>query len=375
MSIGPRIKLARAKAGLSLRELAELVGVSPTAISKFERGEATPRQSTLLKLAKALSVGIEYFFREIRVQTMAPAYRKHSRFGARSQEALEATVVETVERHLTAEELFPEDFFPAATLPRFAIASVQDAEQAADRLREKWSLGSDPIQDFCGRLEIQGVKVVPLGGPDGFDGFSCLVNGDIPVIAFNSSISGDRQRFSLCHELGHLVLEPASSVDVEKAAHRFAGAFLVPAQAARGELGRKRTKLSFDELLLLKKEYGVSVQVWIRRALDLGIIDPGTYSMLFRQLSARGWRTKEPNGIPSEQPRRLRLLIHQALAENLITPSFAAVLLDSNPKVWPDFSLGKSATPSPALEREYLENDELTAFLNADVEDFRDENL
>jgi len=372
MDIGPRIKLARARAGLTLRELAERVGVSATAISKFERGEVAPRQSTLLHLAEALSVGIDYFFRDIRIRAVAPAYRKHSRLSARAREAVKATTVEAVERLLTVEQLFPSGFLTVPKLPRYTVHAVEDAERAADKLRTAWHLGSDPIEDLCGRLEGRGIKVVALDGPQGFDGYSCWVNSDIPVIAFNADVPGDRQRFDLCHELGHLVLKVADSVDAEKAAHRFAGAFLVPAEAARVELGPKRTKLSLDELLLLKRQYGVSIQVWIRRAFDLGIIDRNTYDALFRRLSAQGWRTQEPDGVPPEHPRRLRLLTHQALAENLITPSFAATLLDESPRTRPQSA--ELSEPSPDLEREYLENEELRAFVDADVEDFHDED-
>lgn len=375
MNIGPRIKLARAKAQISIRELAEQVGVSATAISKFERGEATPRQSTLLRLAKALSVGVEYFFREVKVETLAPAYRKHSKLGQRAQDAIEATISETVERYLTAEQLFPEGFFPEAEWPQFPVERVEDAEEAANQLREKWNLGSDAIEDLCGRLEDCCVKVIDVDGPEGFDGFSCWVNNSIPVIAFNAKAPGDRQRFNLAHELGHLVLVPEPSVDIEKAAHRFAAAFLVHAKAAYSELGQKRSNLSFDELRLLKQEYGVSIQAWMRRAFDLGIIDQPIYSMLYRRLSARGWRTEEPNGVRKEEPRRLRLLVHQALAENLVTPSFAATLLDETRKGRSLPAKRKLSEPTAALAREYAENRELRAFMDVDLEDFHEEDL
>lgn len=357
---------------MSIRDLAEQVGVSATAISKFERGEATPRQSTLLRLAKALSVGIEYFFREVRVETLAPAYRKHSKLGQRTQDAIEATIAEAVERYLTAEQLFPEGFFPESGLPRFPVKVVEEAEQAANKLREEWNLGSDPIEDLCGRLENHGMKVIGLDGPEGFDAFSCWVNDRIPVVAFNANVPGDRQRFNLAHELGHLVLDPDPSADIEKAAHRFAAAFLVPAEAAYSELGQRRSNLSFDELRMLKREYGVSIQAWMRRALDLGIIDQPTYSMLYRRLSARGWRTEEPDGIQKEEPHRLRLLVHQALAENLITPSYAATLLDETPKRRSLPANRLLSKPTATLAQEYVENPELTAFM--DVEDFHDKD-
>lgn len=373
--IGPRIKLARAKAQMSIRELAELVGVSPTAISKFERGEATPRQSTLLRLAKALSVGIEYFFREIKVETLAPTYRKRSTLGKRKQEAIEAAIVEAVERYLTAEKLFPEDFFPQAELAKLPVKTVEEAEEAAGKVRRQWNLGSDPIEDLCGRFENRGIKVIALEGPTGFDGFSCWVNEQVPVIAFNTSAPGDRQRFNLAHELGHLVLDVQNSTDIQKAAHRFAAALLVPREAAFAELGRKRSNLSFQELLLLKRKYGVSMQTWMRRALDLGIIDERTYSALYRRLSARGMRIREPGNIPKEEPRRLHLLVHQALAENLITPSFAAILLGETRKRRIGLSNGQLEESAATVAPVYANDPELTAFSDADLEGLNENNL
>ncbi|SMO93644.1 helix-turn-helix domain-containing protein [Melghirimyces algeriensis] len=371
MNIGSRIRLARVRAGLTMQELANQVGVSKTAVSKFEKGETAPRQSTLLRLAKSLSVGVEFFFREVKVDTIAPAYRKHSKIGKRLQETIEAKILETVERYLMVDDLFPDELSLKEVLPQIRINSVKDAELAANELREKWKLGTDPIDDLCGRLEKSGVKVIAIEGPKGFDGFSCWVKNDaqVPVIAFNVNVPGDRQRFNLAHELGHLVHDESPDVDIEKAAHRFAGAFLVPDEAVYAELGKKRSNLSFNELRLLKRKYGVSIQLWIRRAYDLKIIDKSTYTSLFRRLSARGWRSEEPEHVAPEKPYRLDQLVHRALAEKLVTPSFAATLLNKTPQSLFDAETMQLSEPSSDLVKQYAENEELTAFEGAALED------
>ncbi|RJX27175.1 MAG: helix-turn-helix domain-containing protein [Dethiobacter sp.] len=375
MNIGQRIKLARTKAKLSMKELAQMVGVSTTSISKFERDITNPRQTTLLRLAKALSVGIEYFFREIKVDTLSPTYRKHAKLGKREQEKLEATIIEIMERYLTAEQLLRENTSAEIRLPRFQIKTIEEAEQAANQLREIWKLGFDPLEDLCGRLENNGVKVIKIDGPRGFDGFSCWANGIVPVIAFNTNVPGDRQRFNITHELGHLVLELQELTAIENAVHRFAAAFLVPAEAAFSELGSKRSNLSFKELLILKEKYGLSIQAWIRRAADLGIINDMTYSHLFRQLSAWGWRTKEPGNVSNEEPRHLQLLVYQAVAEKLITPSYAETLL-GKPAVQglPKAENIKLTEPSDDLAFLYATDPELTAFTNADLGAYNEEN-
>ena len=371
MNIGQRIKLARNKAKLSMEELARLVGVSTTSISKFERDLTSPRQSTLLRLAKALSVGIEYFFREIKVETLSPTYRKHSKLGKKDQEALEAAIVEVVERYLTAEQLFEENASSKIKLPCFPVKAVEEAEQAAKRLRQIWNLGLDPIEDLSGRLENNGVIVIKIDGPGGFDGFSCWANGIVPIIAFNTNLPGDRQRFNIAHELGHLVLELYKLSEIENAAHRFAAAFLAPAEAVFNELGSRRSNLGFQELLILKQKYGLSIQAWIRRASDLGIINNNTYSRMYRQLSSRGWRTEEPGTVSNEEPRHLQLLVHRAVAENLITPSFAATLLAEPGQNFLKKAKGKKLSePSDDLAFHYATDPELTAFSTADLGEY-----
>jgi len=279
-----------------------------------------------------------------------------------------------VERYLTAQQLFRDDPFEVKKLPRFQIKTVEEAEQAANQLRQIWNLGFDPVEGLSGRFENNDVIVIKLDGPSGFDGFSCWANGLVPVIAFNRNVPGDRQRFNIAHELGHLVLDLQESTEIENAAHRFAAAFLVPSEAAFNELGRKRNNLSFNELLILKHKYGLSIQAWIRRTFDLGIIDNMTYSSLFRQLSACGWRTQEPGNILNEEPRHLQLLVSRAIAENLITPSYAITLMGEHVQGVNKVESNKLSAAADELAFLYATDRELTAFTNADLGEFDEDN-
>ena len=188
-------------------------------------------------------------------------------------------------------------------------------------------MGDDAIENLMELLEDQKIKV---GLVDGFDDFNACTfqAGESPVIVTKLGQSGDRQRFNLAHELGHLVLQVGQDMSVEKAAHRFAGAFLVPAENARRELGAQRSNLDFSELYLLKHKYGLSMQAWVSRARDLHIIDENTAERLFRAFSAKGWRKIEP-GEPliSEKPLRMQRLIFRAFAEDLISHTRAEELL------------------------------------------------
>lgn len=357
---------------MSMRELGQKCGVSATAISKFEKGQAQPRQSTLLRIAKALSVEIEYFFREVKVEMLRPAYRQRSsKWGKRAQEALEARLVDELERYMIVDEIL-QPRKELVEFPRFRIRTFDDIESAAENLRAKWNLGTDPVDPLVSRLEDCGIIVIATHGPEAFDGFSCWLDNakTRPVIAFNVALPGDRQRLTIAHELGHLVLEIHSDLDEEKAAFRFAGAFLIPRQTAYSELGERRSNLDLTELLLLKEEYGVSIQAWIRRAFNLGIIDDATHTRLQKHISIRGWRKEEPCPIKREMPQRFALKVRQALAESLITPSRAMALLGERPSLETRLrsydSLSRSAEKLASI---YATDRDLTEWTDAELED------
>jgi transcriptional regulator with XRE-family HTH domain len=336
-TIGERIRQARTAAGLSLRQLAETIGVSAQAISKYERGLDTPGSDVLLRLADALGVRYEYFFRRVTLGPVFLEFRKRARFGARAQERLEGQIRDWLERYLEAESLVlpPERGFRFPShFPR-EVATFDEVEEAADALREAWSLGGDAIENVTELLEDHEVKVWQVESDPGFD--ACLAaipdRPELPAAVVRKGVPGDRMRMSLAHELGHLVLRPKAPLDPERAASRFGGAFLVPREAAFRELGARRTDLDFYELHLLKHKYGVSMKGWVYRARDLGIISEQRARGWFIRFSKYG---KEEPGDPcrDERPLRLERLVLHARAEGLISESRAGELLGMP---WPEF--------------------------------------
>ena len=333
--IGDRIKQARISAGLSLRRLADITGnyVSAQVIHKYELGKSTPGSDVLIELAKALGVKVEYFFRpdSVQVTLSEPAYRKRLAASSKNLQAMRAKAKEWVERYLEVESLFPDNRFPKIKLPNDegrAIREMEDVETLAVSLRKLWNLGVDPIENLTEALEDRGVKIVILEGEKDFDGLSCWANESIPVILIKSGLSGDRQRSNLAHELGHLIMKVSPNVDEEKAAFRFSGAFLVPAEMVYRELGKQRNKIDVGELHMLKKKYGMSMQQWIYRAKDLSIISESQASELFRNFRARGWNRNEPGGqVSQEEPGRFKRLLLQAVTERLVSPVRAAEIL------------------------------------------------
>jgi Zn-dependent peptidase ImmA (M78 family) len=338
--IGERIKIARRRAGLSLRELAEKVGVSAQAISKYERGLDVPSSAVLIKLVNGLGVSIEYLLRPVSVSLSQPNYRcASSKLKAKEKEKVQAQVQDWLERYLLIEELVSaqrEFHFPE--IPR-QVPHPEDVENIALALRESWKLGLAPIDHLVEVLEDQGIKVGMVEGVSYFDSLMLWANENIPIIVVKEDIPGDRQRFNIAHELGHLILEIPPEWDekqIENAAFRFAGAFLVPQPTVLQELGMNRQRLDLDELYLLKHKYGISMQAWIYRAKDLGILPEAKAQELFKEFRAKGWHLKEPsNPYPPEKLDRLERLVRRAMAEELISNVRAAEIMSIAPsKLW-----------------------------------------
>ena len=139
--------------------------------------------------------------------------------------------------------------------------------------------------------------------------------------------SFERQRFTIAHELGHLVLDIQSMVKEERACQRFAGAFLAPGNELIREVGRRRFNFGFDELIEVKHIFGISAAALVMRMRDLGIITEATVRDIFGGIGS-SWRTEEPRPLErTESPPRFRRLCLRALAENEISESKAAELL------------------------------------------------
>jgi Zn-dependent peptidase ImmA (M78 family) len=319
MTIGERIKQMRRANGHSLRALAKSVGVSAMAISKYERDKDIPSSGVLLRMSDTLKAPLDFFLRPAKISVKLLAYRKHASLKIKEQEAIQAQIQNWIERYMELESFF--DDAALGPLPCYEVSNLEDNEKAAQRLRKDWAIGSDPIENVMELFEDRGIKVGLIMGFEDFD--ACIFQAnETPVIVVRENTPGDRQRFNLCHELGHLVLKIEGDLDEEKAAHRFASAFLAPAESVRYELGTYRSNIDLMELESLKHKYGLSMQAWIYRAKDLGIISNPVAEKYFRLFRKNHWHRNEPGELyPPEKPQRMQRLIYRALAEDIISRS------------------------------------------------------
>jgi len=336
--IGQRLKVARTASGLSLRELQEKIGNLVTAqmIGRYERDEAMPGSATLIALADALDVSENYLVDQSDLRLEAVEFRKNRITNRKEEASVEATVLDAVERYLTIEDLVgaaSAAWTPPPGAP-FPVRSLDEAEAAAARLRTLWNLGLDTIPNLAEFLEERGIKVMVIRLPRSVSGLACKVRQrtgrSVPVIVVNAADTGERQRLTIAHELGHVVLDVRHDVDEEKAAFRFGSAFLIPAEVLWAEVGQHRRAIAVGELVELKTLFGVSAQAIAYRCKELGIIGPGVHRGLFESFARLGWRSApyhEPNPMLPENPRRFHRLCYRALAEGVVSEAKAAELL------------------------------------------------
>jgi len=337
--IGGRLKLARAAAGLSLRGLEERIEgiVTAQAIGKYERDEMMPSSSVFIALARALGVTEDYLLNPANVDLVAVEFRKKRLTSAKETAQVQARILSEVERYLEIEQILAIDTRGESPWgARFAVRSLEDVERAAEKLRQHWKLGDDAIPNLCEFLEENGVKICAIPLTDKVSGVQATVTSRdgaaIPVIVVNADDPGERQRFTVAHELGHLYLQVRRRAESEPACYRFAGAFLVPRDVLVREVGRRRRVISVRELFQLKLLFGVSAQALAYRCKDLGIISPPTFTRIFKIFSARGWRKDEPMPLRPERPSRFERLCIRALAEGVISEAKASELLQKTIK-------------------------------------------
>ena len=323
--IGKRLKQLRLARNLSLEALATRMGgmVTKQAIWKYENDKANPSPSVLGKLASALGVNASYLLIEPSVRVKFIAYRKSAYLLEKDRQVLKSSIEEALENRVQVMGLVGRSDASKIPIKAFPVDRIEDAEEAAEKMREKWQLGLDPIHNVTATLEENSICVMSVEANEDFDGISALVydNEDrlkTAALVTRSNIAGERQRLNLTHELGHLVLEVGEGVDEERAAFRFGAAFLAPAPGIYKEVGEKRALVQLQEFLFLKRQFGLSIQALIHRLLDLNIINDSYHSQWFARINKHGWKKKEPEERLFEESYWLERSLLRLVAEGVM---------------------------------------------------------
>jgi Zn-dependent peptidase ImmA (M78 family)/transcriptional regulator with XRE-family HTH domain len=315
--IGERIRLAREACRLTQAELAELSGLEQNTLSDYELGVIlSPAADAVARIAAATQFPERFFWRGPLPDLPDGHYRKLKRGTTKVAKQVRAQVRQVVEVVQISHDVVN---LPLVRLEpvRGEKLSLSEVEQAAADARVRVGVGQrDPIPNVMRAVERSGVVVVGLPmemeDHDGFSAWPEFGNPELgrPVIAFTNGAAGDRMRFTVSHEFGHLLLHtlrPFITPDLaEQEANRFAGAFLLPEEAALESL---RPPVTLTTLMGIKATHGVSIAMAAQRALDLQIIDRPHFVSLRKQISARGWTKVEPIEVIPESPLLLAKLL------------------------------------------------------------------
>lgn len=314
---GERIRALRHLLAITQEELAHASGVAQSTISEIERARFAASDEIIDAIARATNTPRRFF------DVMPPdvplgtlRFRKYAT--ARRGEAKQVKALFD-EAYRITNELLTDAGYGGPTLP-YATGDVcgDDIENLAAQTREALQIGGDgPMMHVTRACERAGIAVVPLTLPGEEDetqkvdhfGISYWPSPHEPaLIAYFTGGPGDRLRFTLGHELGHLVLHSRRRVvaDPEGEAHRFAGALLVPRKRAEEMLSGP---VVLTDLARMKATWGVSIQALIMRGWHLGLIDDARKKSLFIQLGVRGWKKQEPVQVGHEEPILVRKLL------------------------------------------------------------------
>jgi transcriptional regulator with XRE-family HTH domain len=324
--VGERIRQLRLARSLSLEALAAKMGgiVTRQALSKYELGKANPSPYVLNKLAETLGVKTSYFLTDPEITVEFIAYRKSHRLLEKDKKSLQALIGHRLEMRTQIKNLLGQDVISHIPLKEFKVQNLEDTERAAEQLRHNWKLALNPIQNLVAILEDNALSVLDIEASSAFDGISAIVRDKenhikTAALVTRRGIAGERQRLNLAHELGHLVLDIAENIDEEKAAFRFGAAFLAPAPKIYQEVGEKRAFIQLQELMLLKKQYGLSLQALVCRLHDLQIINDSYYKQWFKEFNRLGWRKREPQERAFEKSYWLKQSVLRLVAEGAMT--------------------------------------------------------
>jgi len=324
---GARLRQARQARGLFGTDLARMVGVKSQTISAYEKEKGTPSPQIMQDLADRLGFPMTFFTREPRPEEATPVFWRASNTSTRmAQGRAESRLdwLKDVVHYLNQFFDFPRPNLPSVDLPSdFRTISPEQIEAAADACRRLWGLGDGPLSSVVGQMESNGIITAQIEVcADKLDAFSQWSEDGTPYVVLGvDKASGARRFFDASHELGHLVMH--RDVDrtrvndtsdwklLENQAHRFASAFLMPEASFRREVW----VASLDTLAALKPRWRTSIQAMVMRCSDLGMLSADQKGFLYRELTMRGWRKREPHDDtlsiegPSLIPSGIRMLV------------------------------------------------------------------
>lgn len=332
------IELARESRGINQKELAEKLGLSVSNVSKIENGISPVSTQVFEQIMKVTGYPKDFFMQRIDIVPDNLGYRRRQVVAQKLLLPVNA-IINIIRQHV--QFLTRELKVDMPTLPTIAIIDEITPQAVAQQIRKLWKIRSGMIDNLTQHIEASGIPIATFDfNTARVDSRSILTEDKFPIIVHNRSHQGDRQRFSLAHELGHLVMHTLANLsaarDITHEANLFAAELLMPEDEIRKEF---EEPLSIPRLAELKTKWKVSMISLLYRADDLGYLTANQKKYLMQQFNSQNIRRREPVelDIPIEQPQLLRRWIAEyksskkystaqmAAALNLTTGEFIEV--------------------------------------------------
>jgi Zn-dependent peptidase ImmA (M78 family)/DNA-binding XRE family transcriptional regulator len=306
------VTLAREARGYTQQDLAERLNTQKAFISKIEHGDLGVSETLLESISKATSYPINFFYQPGTILPMNLSYRKRKKVPAKVITPIEAKInivrnnIQFLTRSLNKQ---------APLIPTYKVTEENTPQLIAKQIRQSLNMQKPIIENLVKVLEVQGIIISCFEfGSERVDSRSILTDDQFPIIFLNKSHLGDRLRFSLAFELGHLVMHTYSPVPLEREinheANLFAAELLMPSEAIIHDF---KDGVSLPLLAQLKRKWKVSMISLLYRADDLGLLTPNQKRYLIQQFNQAKIRRREPVelDVAKEQPQ----LIHQMVVE------------------------------------------------------------
>lgn len=294
------IVLARESRTITQKELARKLKIAQYQVSRMENGQLPDLTSEkLIEISKILSYPVDFFLQECEVYPVGQhLYRKHATLPAKERDRIVAQL--NIYR-LSLRKVMKAIDIEGILIKECELDEYATPEDVARAIREYLRLPRGPIQNMTKILEDFGIVVVPYDSLTRmFSGASIYAESPSIIAIANKNMPGDRWRFTLAHELGHIIMHRLPRDTMEDEADRFAAEFLMPAQ----QIGVHLDGLNFQRLAELKLYWKVSMSALLKRASDLNRISERKYRSMWVEFGKQGYRVSEPKelDVPLEKP-------------------------------------------------------------------------
>ena len=301
------LEVARNLRMYTQKSVSEATGISQSALSKAEHDIQPLSEEFFFTLCRFYDLPSEFFCQ----RNSAPL--GHLYF--RRKLTISDKVIDSFLAKVRIFTMIVDELTDGVEMPDYDLTSHKVSEDStpsdiADKIRYDLKIYQGAMPNMVETLEAHGIIIIPFDfGTDKIDGLSTITQKNHVLMFINRSMPNDRIRYSMAHELGHIIMHlehaPRNASVVEEEADEFASELLMPEE----EMKKQLQDLRLDMLPILKKKWKVSMRALIRRAKDIECISAQQYRNFQFYFSKHKYNKREPISLPAEIPAMWRAIL------------------------------------------------------------------